>query len=92
MLNKNNFFKDFYFNSNKLDQNLEKTKEIFKSFKLDLKNFEIPLLQCYQKNYAYNFSLTTIKKFSKYRNIVVVGMGGSILGTKCIYSFFKKKN
>ena len=35
--------------------------------------------------------MITVKKFSKYKNIVVIGMGGSILGTKSIYSFFKEK-
>ena len=28
---------------------------------------------------------------SKFKNIVIIGMGGSILGTKSIYSFLKKK-
>ena len=32
-----------------------------------------------------------IKKFSRYKNIIIIGMGGSVLGTKSIYSFFKKK-
>ena len=39
----------------------------------------------------HDFSSTIIKKYSKYRNIVIIGMGGSILGTKSIYSFFKTK-
>ncbi len=91
MLNKNNFFNNFSFHSKKLSQNLTRTKKIFKSFKSDLENFEIPLLQSYEKKYLYDFSSTIIKKYSKYRNIVVIGMGGSILGTKSIYSFFKTK-
>jgi len=32
-----------------------------------------------------------IKKFSNYKNIIIIGMGGSILGTKSIYSFLNKK-
>ncbi|MDP6680826.1 MAG: glucose-6-phosphate isomerase [Pelagibacteraceae bacterium] len=91
MLNKNNFFKNFSFHSKKLNQNLTRTKKIFKSFKSDLENFEIPLLQSYEKKYLHDFSSTIIKKYSKYRNIVIIGMGGSILGTKSIYSFFKTK-
>ena len=87
MLNKNNF----YLSSNKFHQNLKKTKKLFNSLKQDLVNFKIPLLQCYEKNYIFDFTPTTIKKFSKFKNIVIVGMGGSILGTKSIYSFFKKK-
>ena len=91
MLNKNNFFKNFSFHSKKLNQNITKTKKIFKSFKSDLENSEIPLLQSYEKKYLYDFTSTIIKKYSKYRNIVIIGMGGSILGTKSIYSFFKTK-
>jgi len=91
MLNKSIFFNNFFFKSKKFYQNLKKTKKIFSSFQLDLKNFEIPLLKCYEKNYTFDFSTTTVKKFSKYKNIVVIGMGGSILGTKSIYSFLKTK-
>ena len=90
MLNKNIFFNNFFFKSKKFYQNLKKTQKIFNSFQLDLKNFEIPLLKCYEKDYTFDFSPTTVKKFSKYKNIVVIGMGGSILGTKSIYSFLKK--
>ena len=91
MLNKNIFFNNFFFKSKKFYKNLKKTQKIFNSFQLDLKNFEIPLLKCYEKDYAFDFSPATVKKFSKYKNIVVIGMGGSILGTKSIYSFFKTK-
>ena len=91
MLNKNNFFKDFSFKSKKFYKNLKKTKKVFNSFQLDLKNFEIPLLQSYEKEYLFDFLPITIKKFSKYKNIIIIGMGGSILGVKSIYSFFKTK-
>jgi len=91
MLNANNFFYDSGSNLKKYKKNFSKTKKIFKSFKEDLENFEIPLLQSYKEDYIYDFSKNTIKKFSKYKNIVIIGMGGSILGAKTIYSFFKKK-
>ena len=91
MLSKNIFLNNFFFKSKKYYQNLKKTQKIFNSFQLDLKNFEIPLLKCYEKDYTFDFSSATVKKFSKYKNIVVIGMGGSILGTKSIYSFLKTK-
>ena len=91
MLNKNNFFKNFSFNSKKFSSSLKKTKKVFKDFKIDLNNQQIPLLQSYENEYDFDFSSNTIKKFSKYKTIVVIGMGGSILGAKSIYSFFKKK-
>ena len=91
MLNKSNFFNNFFLNSKNFYKNLKNTKKVFKSLESDIKNFEIPLLQSYEKNYTFDFSPTTIRKFYKYKNIVVIGVGGSILGTKTIYSFFKDK-
>jgi len=90
MLSKKNFFQNYNLNSNTFKRNFIKTKRIFESFKLDFQT-EIPLLQSYEKNYKMNFSSKTIKKFSKYQNIIIFGMGGSILGSKCIYSFLKNK-
>ena len=90
MLNKNIFFDNFFIRSKNYYQNLKKTQKIFNFFQLDLENLEIPLLKCYDKNYTFDFP-TIVKKFSKYKNIVVIGMGGSILGTKSIYSFLKTK-
>ena len=91
MLKKDNFFKNYFINLSKYNKNLKKTKKIFNSFIVDLKNNQIPLLKSYEKNYEFDFSTTTVKKFSRYKNIVVIGMGGSILGTKSIYSFLEKK-
>ena len=91
MLYKDNFFKNFSNKSKLFRYSLKKTKKAFKYFHDDLNNHRIPLLECYEKDYKFNFSSSIIKKFSKYQNIIVIGMGGSILGTKSIYSFFKKK-
>ena len=87
MLNRKNFFQNYNLNSNSFRKNYIKTKKTFESFKSD---FEIttPLLQSYDKNYELDFSSKIIKKFSKYDNVIIFGMGGSVLGAKCIYSFF----
>jgi len=91
MLKKDNFFKNYFVNSSRYYENIKKVKKTYNSFLVDLKNFKIPLLKSYEKDYKFNFSTATVKKFSKYKNIIIFGMGGSILGTKSIYSFFKKK-
>ena len=91
MLNKNMLFKNLSFYKKRFNQDLKKTEKAFKAFKLNLKNFEIPLLKSYEQSYIFDFSQFTIKKFSKYQNIIIIGMGGSILGAKSIYSFFKTK-
>ena len=92
MLNKNILFKSFLPNKKELNNNIKKVKRTFENFKKDYKNLEIPILESYEKNYRCDFSTETLKRFSKYQNIIVIGMGGSILGTKSIYSFLEKKN
>ena len=91
MFNKNSFFNNVDLNKRDYNKNLNKTRETFKKFKTDLKNFKIPQLDSYEKKYIHNFDSKLIKKFSKYNNIIIIGMRGSILGTKSIYTFFKKK-
>lgn len=83
--------KNFSFKSKSLNKNLRKTKNVFKLFHKEFKDSNIPLLKSYNKNYKLDYSPALIKKLSKYDNIIIFGMGGSILGAKCIYSFFKKK-
>ena len=91
MLNKSNFFGSYFGNSKSYYKNVAKTKKVLNSFLVDLKNFKVPLLESYEKDYEFDFSSATVKRFSSYKNIVIIGMGGSILGTKSIYSFLKKK-
>ncbi len=43
------------------------------------------------KKYKFNFSAQSLKKFRKFKKIIIIGMGGSILGTKAIYSFLSHK-
>ena len=92
MFDKNNFFKNSPFLSKQVNKNITKVRKTFNELKTDYNNFEIPLLTSYEKSYNFDFSESLVTRFSKYKNIIIFGMGGSILGTKSIYSFFKKKN
>ena len=49
------------------------------------------LVESFPKNYTYNFSQTQIKKYKKFNNYNLIGMGGSSLGAKAIYNFLKPK-
>ena len=91
MFKKNIFFKGFYFKSKQFNINLTKTKKNFLLLQSDLKNSQIPLLKSFEKNFSLDYSSEISSKFSKYKNLVIIGMGGSILGTQCIYSFLEKK-
>ena len=91
MIVKNIFYKNFFLKDKKYYQNIKKTKKIYKLLKKEIENLDIPQLHSYDQNYELGFSLQTIKKFSKFENIILIGMGGSILGAKSIYSFLKDK-
>ena len=45
------------------------------------------ILKSMTPDYKYSFSSKLIKKFKKFSKMRIIGMGGSILGTKAIYSF-----
>jgi len=49
------------------------------------------LFKSFLPNSKYSFNFQSVKKFNNFRTVVVIGMGGSILGTKAIYSFLKHK-
>ncbi len=65
-------------------------KKIFKLFsKLILENNEI--LKSLSSTYKDSWNKETILKNKKFSNILLIGMGGSIMGSKSIYSFLKNK-
>ena len=49
------------------------------------------LVKSFSKNYLYSFSESQLKKFKKFENYNLIGMGGSSLGAKAIYNFLRPK-
>ncbi len=43
------------------------------------------------KKFKLNFKLSDLLKFKKFKTVVIIGMGGSILGADAMYNFFKSK-
>ena len=82
MLTKNISFKNFKVRKN--------TRKIKNDLKLLIKenNSIIKSLSPYYKN---NYSKKLISKLKRNKDIRVIGMGGSILGTEAIYDFLKDK-
>lgn len=91
MLKQDNFFKNYFRNSRKFSKNLKKTKKTLHDLISEIEGKQIPTIFPYTKNYRLDFSNSLVKKFSKNKNIIIIGMGGSILGAKSIHSFFKSK-
>ena len=49
------------------------------------------VLNSLSKSYKYSYNINQIKKYKKFNNFRIIGMGGSILGTETIYDFLKHK-
>ena len=65
-------------------------KTVLKSLnKLIKENNQI--LRSLSKNYENNYDKKILNNLKKYSHINLIGMGGSILGAKSIFSFLKEK-
>ena len=61
------------------------------NFKDKILNKNPSLLRSLSAKKSNNFNFNKIKKFKKFKTVVIIGMGGSILGSKALYSFLKHK-
>ena len=66
-------------------------KKKFNNLKNDYLQNKIPLLSSFEKNSKLNYKKNLIKRFKNNNQVNVIGMGGSVLGAKSIYSFLKHK-
>jgi glucose-6-phosphate isomerase len=82
ILTKNIKFKDFKFKSS--------SKKI-KNFLAKLLESENEIIRSLNKSYKDSYLKKDLKKFNKYSDVVLIGMGGSILGARSIYNFLKHK-
>ena len=76
---------------------------LFKNYALKKRSLEIKkklekflkendsIVQSLKKNYQDLFKKKALKKYKSFKNIRVIGMGGSSLGTQAIYDFLKYK-
>ena len=89
-LTKKNFIQSTYLNSRyfkKLSINFNK---IVSGINQEILEFDTTL-NILSENYNFNFKEKDIKKFRNYKNLVIIGMGGSVLGTEAIFNFLNKK-
>ncbi|MDC3104397.1 glucose-6-phosphate isomerase [Candidatus Pelagibacter bacterium] len=85
-----NFIQKNHLNSN-LYNNLK--KKFNKNFLSISQNqyIEKDVFHSLSKKFKFSFNVKDLKKFKKYKTVVLIGMGGSILGTEAIYDFLKQK-
>ncbi len=79
-----------YFNKSLYSKDKIKLNKIINniSFSIDKKK---DTFHSFSKNFQFSFKHNELTKFKKYKSVVVIGMGGSVLGAKAIYSFCKNK-
>jgi glucose-6-phosphate isomerase len=78
---------NFNFKNFRIKKNYKKIKKDFELL-IEENNTIIKSLSTFYKS---SYTDKKIKKFKKYSNIKIIGMGGSILGAEAIYEFLKDK-
>jgi len=82
MNSKNILFKNF--------QVKKKTTKIKKILTKILKE-DNKIIHSFNRNYSDSYIKKSLSKYESFKNVRIIGMGGSSLGTKAIYSFLKHK-
>jgi len=89
LLLKNNINKNYFKNNLYLKDKIKLNKIIKNVYSsLDNKKDTFHILS---KKFDISFNKSDLKKFNKYKPVLVIGMGGSTLGAHAIYSFLKQK-
>ena len=86
----NNFIQIKNLNKSLLKKTRKRISTIFSEIESDLENPK-KFFNILSSNYKMTFSYKKLKKYKKFKNIVIVGMGGSILGAEAIYKFLNHK-
>ena len=85
-----NFIQKEFFNDKDNKKINKKFFDILNSiaFNLDSSKSSINSLS---SKFKFNFKIKDLNRFKKFNTVVIIGMGGSILGSEAIYFFLKKK-
>ena len=90
LIEKKNYIQKKYLNSKFLKKFSNKFDKDLKKINSDIED-PLNLIHLLNSDYNFNFDIKDLKKFKKFNTIAIIGMGGSVLGSKAIYYFLKKK-
>jgi len=85
-----NFIQKEFFNSKNNKKINKKFFDILNSITFNLDSSK-SVISSLNNKYKFNFRIKDLNRFKKFNTVVVVGMGGSILGSEAIYFFLKKR-
>ena len=69
----------------------KKVNSKLKSYLKELISSKSEVINSLSRDYKYSYTKKSIKKYKKYKNIRIFGMGGSSLGAMAIYDFLRQK-
>ncbi len=78
-----------HFDKQKIKKISKKYKKHFDEIQNEIKSKNT--LHVLNNDFRFNFKISELNKFKKFKTIAVIGMGGSILGLEAIYNFLEKK-
>ena len=89
-INLKNVIGSRYFSKSFFKKDKAKLNKIINSilYSLDSKQ---DIFHSFSKSFNFNFKYSELKKFKKYKSIILIGMGGSSLGAEAIHSFCNNK-
>ncbi len=70
-------------NKKKIENLIKKTKDNIKDSK--------SMFSSFSKDFKMNFNSIELKRYKKFKRIIIIGFGGSILGAQAVNHFFKKQ-
>ena len=82
MINSRINFKNFRFKKRDLQ---------IKKYLIEITKSSNAIINSLKKDYKYSYKKLLLRKLTKYQNLRVIGMGGSVLGFKAIHSFLFSK-
>ena len=87
IINKNSISSDYL----KQDNRKKFSRKFDQIYKNILKTLDKKKNSLHVLSERFNFNLKDLKKFKKFKTIVIIGMGGSILGSEAIFNFLSDK-
>ena len=85
----NNIGSNYYKKSLYLSDKVKLNKLIYNILKSI--NDKKDVFHSLSKKFNFDFKYSDLAKFNKYKSIILIGMGGSVLGAKALYSFCNDK-
>ena len=82
-----NLTKNINFKNFKINKIEKKISKILTNLLIE----ENQIISSFKDSYTDSWNKKILKKYKKYKTVILIGMGGSIMGSRSIYSFLKKK-